>query len=193
MRVGELRCTDRVLDAGCADGQVTVDVAPFVAHIHGLDISSRRVAEASQRAAGRGVRNATFETVPIQDYPLESMSWDVSLFLRTWGKGDGTRRLGGADLGRVLRATRRQAFVLAGVRRDPGRLSEILRIFEENGFDGLCFRRPNLIVANRRGTDARISELPRDAIVPSGDGLARIPTASLRDHPVVRSFLLRAA
>jgi hypothetical protein len=169
-----------------------LDVAPFVAHVRGLDISPGRVVEASRRAAERAVRNATFETVPIQDYPLEPMSWDVSLFLRTWGKGAGRRRLGGADLSRVLRATRRQAFVLAGVRRDPGRLSEVLRIFDENGFDGLCFRRPNLIVANRRGTDARISALPRHALVTSADGLARISTAFLGDHPIVRSYLLRA-
>ena len=193
VRVGDLRRTDHVLDVGCADGQVVVDIAPFVAHVHGVDISADRVAEASGRAAERAVRNATFETVPIQDHPLEPMSWDVSLFMRTWGKGAGARRIGGADLNRVLRATRRQAFVLAGVKRDPERLPEILRICEANGFDALCFIKPHLIVANRRDSDARIRVLPKYALVQDGDGLARTPTASLDDHPIVRSLLQRAA
>jgi len=193
VRVGDFRRTDRVLDAGCAYGEVAVDVAAFVGHVHGLDISPERVVGAARRAANRGVRNATFEAVPIQDYPLEPFSWDVSLFLRAWGKGARTRMLGGPDLSRVLRATRRQTILQVGVRRNPDRLSKVLEICQANGFDALCFARPHLIVANRWGSDARIRELPKQVLVATEDGLVRLPTASFGDHPIVRSSRPRAA
>jgi SAM-dependent methyltransferase len=188
VRVADLRPSDHVLDVGCADGLISLQVAPFVERLHGLDIAPERVRRASELAEARGLGNATFEAVPIQDYPFEPLSWDVTLFMRAWGKGAGTRIIGAADFVRILGATRRQAIVQAGEERSPNRLQEILDICDDNGFDALGFRRPHLVIANRRGSDARLRELPELALVPTGDGFERVPAASLRDHPVVQSL-----
>jgi hypothetical protein len=67
------------------------------------------------------------------------------------------------------------------------RLPEVLSVCDEHGFR--CARlqpeaaqgrrtRNSLIIANRRGTDARSGVLPR---------IVLIPTAQLADHPVVRA------
>jgi hypothetical protein len=64
---------------------------------------------------------------------------------------------------------------------------------EQNGFDALCYSRPlhdgrslrgNIIVANRRASDARVGELPT---------LALVPISMLEDHPVVKAYDRHAA
>jgi hypothetical protein len=116
----------------------------------------------------------------------------VTLFLAVWGKplGEG-RTVGAGHLRRILRATRRQLIIRVGVQKEPvreRRLAEILEVCDEGGFDALGFSRPrdesepltrgNLILAHRRGTDARAGRLPP---------LALVPTRLLADHPVVQS------
>jgi hypothetical protein len=101
--------------------------------------------------------------------------------MRVWGKGSEAKTVGADELARILGATRRQLIMLANVHRfvhSEPLLAQVLDVCDENQFDALCSSRPNLIIANRRGTDARLGELPKLAIV---------PTASLLDHPVVRS------
>lgn len=180
-RFADLRPTDHVLDVGCAEGLIALEVARWVERIHGFDISPTRVARASRSAVDAGIENATFEAISVQDFPFEPLSWDVTLFMRVWGKGVGTRTVGANDLARILSATRRQLIMLANVQRlvdfEP-LLVEILDVCDQNQFDALCSSRPNLIIANRRGADARLGELPK---------LALVPTALLPDHPVVMS------
>jgi SAM-dependent methyltransferase len=181
LRFADLRPTDHVLDVGCADGLIALQLARWVERVHGFDISPTRVARASRSAAEAGVENATFEVRSVQDFPFEPLSWDVTLFMRVWGKGSGAKSVGAQDLARILRATRRQLIVLANVHRfidaEP-LLAQILDVCDRSEFDALCSSRPNLIIANRRGTDARLGEVPKLAIV---------PTATLLDHPVVMS------
>jgi SAM-dependent methyltransferase len=187
-RFADLRPTDDVLDIGCAEGVVALELADWVEHMHGIDSSPTRVAKASRSAAERGIENATFEAISVQDFPFEPLSWDVTLLMRIWGKGAGRKTVGATELARILGATRRQLILLANVQRfvhlEP-RLAEILDVCDQNQFDALCFGQPvdkvsrsNLIIANRRGADARVSELPN---------LALVPTAALLDHPVVMS------
>jgi hypothetical protein len=116
----------------------------------------------------------------------------VILFLAVWGKPlGGGRTVGAAHLRRILRATRRQLIIRVGVQKEPSkesRLGEILALCDQEGFDALCFSRPrdetevftrgNLIVAHRRGADARAGRLPP---------LALVPTELLVDDPIVRS------
>jgi SAM-dependent methyltransferase len=176
--IADLRPTDRVLDVGCADGRIALEVADWVEHVHGIDVSADRVATASRLAAKRGIQNATFETIPVQEYPFEPQSWDVTLFMRVWGKGGRPKPVDADDFARSLRATRRQLVAQAGVMRVERRLREILDICDQEGFDVAPFVAPQLVVANRRGSDARIRELPAFIIV---------PTSSLIDHPVINS------
>jgi SAM-dependent methyltransferase len=171
----DLRPTDQVLDVGCGEGEVALEVARLVGHVHGIDASAARVARAFQSAAERGIANATFEAISIQDFPFEPLSWDVALFIRVWGKTGGSgRAVGLEEFGRILRATRRQ-LVMVAAKHIGEELPEMLDVCDENHFDALCFTRPNLMIANRRGAGVRVDELP---------ALAIVPTARLRTHPV---------
>lgn len=174
-RFADLRATDRALDVGCGNGKVALEVARLVEHVHGFDISPVRVRRALQWAAERGVENATFESMPVRDFPFEPLSSDVTLFMRVWGKSAGTRNAVGAeDLARILAATRRQLVMMAGKHLEQG-FAEILDVCDRCQFDVLCFARPSMILANRRGADVRAGELP---------GLALVPTAWLLEHPM---------
>jgi hypothetical protein len=90
----------------------------------------------------------------------------------------------------LLRATRRQLILRAGLQNDPVRVPEVDEIYsvcEAEGFDALALSRgrranersirDNLVVANRKGSGARTGELR---------GLALIPTKRLRDNAIVR-------
>ena len=177
-----------MLDVGCAEGDVALAVAELVEHLHGLDIRGERVQQAAERAAEYGISNATFEQSAIQDYPFAPRSWDVTLFMRVWGKGKGPRTVGEAEFERVLRATRRQAIIHAGKPRAEQSIQRIMEICDDNGFDAAWFVSLNLIVANRRGAQARIHALPERVLVSSPSESVLVPAEAVPDHPMVKSF-----
>ena len=188
-RLGDFRPADQVLDIGCAEGWISLKAARLVGHVDGFDPSRTRVAEAKRLAAEQGLTNVAFEVASIDDYHFEPLSHDVVLFLSVYGKSLGAARTIGVEhLDRVLAATRRQLIMKVGVQgldHKEARLAEILEACGRRGFDALCLsvvkgRRmwANWVIAHRRGADARVGELPAIAV---------LPTASLRDHPVVRS------
>jgi 2-polyprenyl-3-methyl-5-hydroxy-6-metoxy-1,4-benzoquinol methylase len=187
-----------VLDVGCAEGLITLEVAGLVQRVQGIDVHEGRIAEATRLAAERGIANATFDLASVVDYPLELRSYDVSLFMGVWGKSTTESDTGGSvgaeALRRILRATRRQLVMKVTVQHrvncEP-LLEEILDVCDQADFDALCFSRSmskkgqigrsagtNVLVAHRRGSDARIGELPRVALV---------PLTRLSEHPVVKS------
>ena len=168
VRAADLRPTDHVLDVGC--GRPT------------------RVQRAGERAAERGVRNATFEATTVQNYPFDPRSWDITLFMRIFGKGTGARAVGETELRRVLQATRRQAIVQAGKPRSEEGIRRILEVCDDEGFDAAWFVQLNLILANRRGAGARIHARPERVLVRTPAGRDLVPAATQPDHPMVRSF-----
>lgn len=185
IQICDLRPTDRVLDVGCGVGKVALAVAEFVDAVHGLDIRSERVLRAAQLAAEQGLSNASFEVASIEDYPFPPQSWDVTMFMRVWGRDEGRRRVGPEDLERVLLATRRQVIIQAGKPRSEDNLRRVMELCAENGFDAGWFVSQALIVANRRGTDARIYALPDRVLIAGTTAPALVPAAGAPNHPIL--------
>jgi SAM-dependent methyltransferase len=165
-RLMDLRATDRVLDVGCAEGWMTLEMAREVEHAHGFDTVELRIAEAQRLAEEQGVGNATFEVASVIGYPIESLSYDVTLFSSVWGRQSASQDVGVTELEALLRGTRRELVARINVMDFPGRLEEILDVCDRNEFDALSFP-GKLIVAIRRGVDARVPQLPRYAILPT--------------------------
>jgi ubiquinone/menaquinone biosynthesis C-methylase UbiE len=72
-----LKKNDVVLDYGCATGSKTFDMAPYVKHIQGIDISSRMIEIARKKTASLGVKNVEFIHATIDNEELKKESFDV--------------------------------------------------------------------------------------------------------------------
>lgn len=72
---------DRVLDIGCGTGQTTRDAAraAFAGSAFGVDLSSRMLDHARQRAAEECVTNATFAQADAQIHPFQPGAFDVAI------------------------------------------------------------------------------------------------------------------
>ena len=57
---------DEVLEIGCGTGSLAIELAPHVAHIHAVDISSDMIAIARQKASDAGIENITFYDEPVE-------------------------------------------------------------------------------------------------------------------------------
>jgi SAM-dependent methyltransferase len=73
--------TDRtdLVDVGCGDGELTVDLAGSVRSVVGVDVDEQEVAAARARAGRDGVANATFETADVYDLGLDDETADAVL------------------------------------------------------------------------------------------------------------------
>jgi SAM-dependent methyltransferase len=69
--------TDSVLDVGCASGEITLDLAPHVQAILGIDHSPRMVAAANGKARARDISNARFEQMEPADQRLAEGAFNV--------------------------------------------------------------------------------------------------------------------
>ncbi|MBI3515458.1 MAG: class I SAM-dependent methyltransferase [Proteobacteria bacterium] len=69
-----------MLEYGCADGTLSLDeldVPSFVARLEGIDIADGAIAVARQKAAHRGLRNATFRHMNAEAMSFPRASFDV--------------------------------------------------------------------------------------------------------------------
>jgi 2-polyprenyl-3-methyl-5-hydroxy-6-metoxy-1,4-benzoquinol methylase len=66
-----------VLEFACGTGGTAVQHAPFVKHIHAIDISERMIGFCEQKKKEAGVNNVTFEAQTIENLSFESESFDV--------------------------------------------------------------------------------------------------------------------
>ena len=70
---------DRVLDIGCGNGQTTIDAARVASSALGVDLSSKMLARARERAAEAGLGNVTFEQADAQVHPFEPAAHDIAI------------------------------------------------------------------------------------------------------------------
>jgi len=79
MRPERFEPTDRVLDVGCGTGLTTLDAARLAhdGHATGVDLSSRMLGYARDRAEAEGVINVTYVQADAQVHPFEGGAVDV--------------------------------------------------------------------------------------------------------------------
>lgn len=73
---GYLNVNDHVLDYGCATGIKTIELAPLVNHIHGLDISSEMISAAIIKKNLANAANVSFSQGTIFNDDLGKASFD---------------------------------------------------------------------------------------------------------------------
>jgi SAM-dependent methyltransferase len=191
--VADLRPTDQVLDVGCAEGLVALAAAERVSHVHGFERMPHRVEAARAFADEAGITNATFEEGCVLDYPVEPLSYDVVFFLGVYGVPTSKDPIGLKELAKYVAAARRQIIIRVEAQEMPeseGRLDGILGLFDELGFDGICFtkRSPkhgNIILGSRRGVEMR----PPEAV----PELVLLPGRFAYQNPLVKEFYVKAS
>lgn len=53
--------SDVVLDFGCGSGEMSLDIAPHVQRVHGIDVSAKMIELARQKTRDRQVDNVHFD------------------------------------------------------------------------------------------------------------------------------------
>jgi SAM-dependent methyltransferase len=185
----EFRSDDEVLDIGCAEGLIAIELAKSVRRVHGFEVIPHRVDMARKFIKESGVTNVTVEVESIETIALAPLSYDVVLFAGVYGMVlPNGRTIGVPELRKALSAARRQLVIRLNVQDDPKAsqwLPEIMSNAEELGFDIAAFpkfdRYENLIVAFRRGSGAKLKSAPQ---------LMLVPTVRMHDHPVVNGAVL---
>jgi len=66
-----------VLDFGCASGEMSLDIAPHVQQVHGIDLSVKMIELANQKARERKIDNVSFSQIDIFDQSLASHSFST--------------------------------------------------------------------------------------------------------------------
>ncbi len=66
-----------VFEFGCGTGTTAIYHAPFVKHIHAIDISEEMLKIAKDKTTNKGISNITYEQATIDDYKIEDESYDV--------------------------------------------------------------------------------------------------------------------
>ncbi len=74
-----LSTSDVVLDVGCASGEYSLDVAPAVRRVHGIDTSANMIARARKKASDRRMENVTFGPSDVFDRSLDAHGYTAVL------------------------------------------------------------------------------------------------------------------
>lgn len=74
-----LSTSDVVLDLGCASGEFSLDIAPRVQCVHGIDTSTNMIALATKKASDRSMDNVTFDPVDVFDRSLDAHRYTAVL------------------------------------------------------------------------------------------------------------------
>ena len=69
--------SDVVLDFGCASGEMSLDLAPHVHKVHGIEVSVKMIELANQKARDRQIDNISFDPIDVFDQVLVSNSYSA--------------------------------------------------------------------------------------------------------------------
>ena len=69
--------SDVVLDFGCGSGETSLDIAPHVRRVHGIDYSAKMIELANQKARYRRTHNVTFSQTDAFDPGLPNSSFSA--------------------------------------------------------------------------------------------------------------------
>ncbi|MHC4910762.1 MAG: class I SAM-dependent methyltransferase [Planctomycetota bacterium] len=70
-----------VLELGCGTGSTAIAHAPYVKHIHAIDVSSKMIAIAQGKADAEQVTNVTFERLAVDEFTAPDRTLDAVLAL----------------------------------------------------------------------------------------------------------------
>ncbi|MDJ0689836.1 MAG: class I SAM-dependent methyltransferase [Xenococcaceae cyanobacterium MO_188.B32] len=70
-----------VLEFGCGTGSTAIVHAPYVKHIHAIDVSSKMIEIAQGKADAQNIKNVTFEQLSIDELTVSDETLDVVLGL----------------------------------------------------------------------------------------------------------------
>ncbi len=153
-KFADLRQDDTVLDIGCAEGLIAMEVAARVSHVHGIEIQSARIEAAEKIADERGIRNISFECAAVGNYEIQPKSYDVILFLGVLQHLPREEKY--PSLIKVLQGARRQVIMRMPLfdPRSPNRTTNIARACQQTNFALTIYPRHepkggNLLIANR--------------------------------------------
>jgi len=71
--------SSNVLEMGCGTGIVTVEIAPNVREMTGIDISPKMIARAQEKARRQNLKNVTFKVLDASELPFPDHAFDVIL------------------------------------------------------------------------------------------------------------------
>jgi SAM-dependent methyltransferase len=126
----DLRPGDTVLDIGCAEGEISMEVARSVGFVHGIDISDYRARKACATAKRRGITNVRFQAGDLGSVPLPAS--DVTLLLHVLGqtRADGSCA-GLVELAQAAGNTRRQIIVWSSFNERHARMGFTLNAAQQ--------------------------------------------------------------
>jgi 2-polyprenyl-3-methyl-5-hydroxy-6-metoxy-1,4-benzoquinol methylase len=152
--LADLRPDDEVLDLGCAEGLITMEVAEKVRQIHGVELRSERVEAAERIARQRGIENVSFECASVTDVQVEPCSFDVVLFLGVLQHLPRQHKL--PTLAKALIAARRQVVMRMPLfdPRSPNRATNVAKVCQNLDYVLTIYPRHaerggNLMIADR--------------------------------------------
>jgi 2-polyprenyl-3-methyl-5-hydroxy-6-metoxy-1,4-benzoquinol methylase len=126
--------TDRVLDVGCAEGLISMEIARQVKYVDSIELRMERVEAARKLAENRGIDNIRFGQGSAADLQLQAESYDSVLFLGVFHHLSKEDKL--PSLMKLMMATRRQLVMRTPLihPKSPNRTSNIYRAIEKMNF-----------------------------------------------------------
>jgi SAM-dependent methyltransferase len=138
-RLGHLRSalhlvsTYNVLDIGCAEGLISMEIAPFVSEVRAFDIRPQRMQAARKLAQEHHIPNVRFEVGSLFEVELAPLSYDVVLFLGVYHQLPKASRE--HILRTILEASRHQVAIRTRIHRDPEVRKALLDACRDKGFE----------------------------------------------------------